>query len=132
MATPLNQKIYYRGYSSYEYQNSKNFQLTNAELVKLDILNHIFTRKGERVMMPSFGTRIPDLAFEPMDRVTLDVLESDLSYVFNYDPRVVLLDLNIIPNYDTNSVVASARVRYVELDLIGDINLNIEFEGSQQ
>ena len=54
----------YRGYSSYEYQNKKTFSVTDVELVKLDLLNHIFTRKGDRVMMPNFGTRIPDLAFE--------------------------------------------------------------------
>lgn len=81
--------------------------------------------------MPNFGTRIPDLAFEPLDDITLQILEEDLRSVFAFDPRVELIKLNIVPSYDTNSVVASARLFYIELDLTGNIDINIVFEGSQ-
>lgn len=120
----------YRGYSSYEYQSKKTFSVTDVELVKLDLLNHIFTRKGDRVMMPNFGTRIPDLAFEPMDSITLGILEEDLRAVFEFDPRVELLALNIIPVYDSNTVIASAKLLYVELNMQGNLDINITFEGS--
>lgn len=120
----------YRGYSTYEYQKTKKFNLTDIELVKMDLLNHIYTRKGERVMMPNFGTRIPDLAFEPMDQITLDILEEDLRAVFTFDPRVLLLELRITPYYDENTVIASARLLYVELNITGNIDLNITFESS--
>lgn len=99
------------------------------ELVKLDLLNHIFTRRGERVMMPSFGTRIPDLPFEPMDSITLDILEEDLRAAVNFDPRVELLDLTISPDPDTNTVTATLGLLYLELDLTGNIDINITFEG---
>jgi len=120
----------YRGYSSYEYQNNKTFSVTDVELVKLDLLNHIFTRKGDRVMMPNFGTRIPDLAFEPMDGITLGILEEDLRAVFEFDPRVELLALTIVPVYDSNTVIASAKLLYVELNMQGSLDINITFEGS--
>lgn len=120
----------YRGYSTYEYQRSKSFILTDIEIVKMDLLNHIYTRKGERVMMPNFGTRIPDLAFEPMDKITLDILEEDLRAVFAFDPRVELLDLRILPFYDENMVIAAAKLLYIELNMTGNIDLNITFEGS--
>ena len=118
----------YRGYSTFEYQRSKTFTLTDIEIVKMDLLNHIYTRKGERVMMPNFGTRIPDLAFEPLDQITLDILEEDLRAVFAFDPRVNLLELNITPYYDSNTVVASARLLYIELNIAGNLDLNITFE----
>jgi phage baseplate assembly protein W len=118
----------YKGYSSYNYQTEKSFALTDISLVKMDLLNHIYTRKGERVMMPNFGTRIPDLAFEPLDQITLDILEEDLRTVIAFDPRVQLLELSIIPYYDDNAVVASARLLYLELDLTGNLDLNITFE----
>lgn len=118
----------YRGYSTYEYQQKKRFNLTDIELVKLDLLNHIYTRKGERVMMPNFGTRIPDLAFEPMDQITLDILEEDLRAVFAFDPRVRLLELRITPYYDEYTVIASARLLYIELNITGLLDLNITFE----
>lgn len=120
----------YRGFSTYEYQRTKSFQLSDVELVKMDLLNHIYTVKGERVMMPNFGTRIPTLAFEPLDQITLDILEEDLRAVFAFDPRVELLELQIVPLYDNNAVIASARLLYIELNLTGNIDLNITFEGS--
>ena len=120
----------YRGFSSYEYEAKKSFSITDVELVKLDLLNHIFTRRGERVMMPGWGTRIPDLAFEPLDEITLDILEEDIRAVIGFDPRVKLLDMKIIPSYDTNTVVATARLQYIELNLIGNLDLNIVFESS--
>lgn len=120
----------YRGYSSYEYQAKKTFSITDVDLVKLDLLSHIFTRRGERVMMPTFGTRIPDLVFEPMDQITLDVLEEDLRAVFEFDPRVKLQQLTITPSYDTNTVTATARLLYIELNVSGSLDINIVFEGS--
>lgn len=102
--------------------------LTDVDLVKMDLLNHIYTRKGERVMMPNFGTRIPDLPFEPLDQITLDILEEDLRAVFAFDPRVTLLELQILPYYDNNAVIASARLLYVELSITGNLDLNIIFE----
>jgi phage baseplate assembly protein W len=120
----------YRGYSSHEYQAKKTFSVTDVELVKLDLLNHIYTRRGERVMMSGFGTRIPDLPFEPMDEITLSILEEDLRTVFQFDPRVQLLQLNINPSYDTNTVTASARLLYIELNVVGNLDIHIVFEDS--
>ena len=120
----------YRGYSSYEYEQKRTFSVQDVELVKLDLLNHIFTAKGERVMMPDFGTRIPDLPFEPLDEITLDILEEDLRFVFNYDPRVRLLDLLIQPDYDRNTVTAYARLLYLELDITDNLDINLQFESS--
>lgn len=120
----------YKGYSTYEYQRRKTFTLTDMELVKMDLLSHIYTRKGERVMMPAWGTRIPELAFEPLDQITLDILEEDLRAVVAFDPRVKLMDLTITPSYDNNSVIATVQLLYVELNIAGNLDINITFEQS--
>ena len=121
----------YRGFSSRHFQNTKSFGLTDIELVKLDLLNHIFTRKGERVMMPTFGTRIPDMAFEPLDDVTLMVIEEDLRMVAEFDPRVQLRGLQVSPDYDNNGAVATMLLYYIELNMTDRLELNIVFEGAQ-
>lgn len=120
----------YKGYSTHEHALTRTFSVTDVELVKLDILNHIFTRKGERVMMPRFGTRIPDLLFEPLDPITLDIIEEDLRAVISFDPRVELLELRIVPDYDMSSVTASARLLYIELNMQGNLDLNLTFDAS--
>lgn len=118
----------YRGYSSFEFEATGSFKLNDVELIKSDLLNHIFTRRGERVKMPLFGTIIPDLVFEPLDNETTDQIESELRGVIEYDPRVELLELSVIPDVDGNAVTAAIRIRCVELDAVELMNLNIEFE----
>lgn len=121
----------YKGYSSFEFLQTKSFRLNDIELVKLDLLNHIFTRRSERVMMPTFGTIIPDLVFEPLDEETVDILDDELNLVFDYDPRVELVDLSIDADYDNSTVTVGALLRYIELNTTELFDFNIEFEGTQ-
>ena len=107
----------YRGFSTFDWRNRQSFSLTNIELVKRDILTHIFTEKGERVMMPNFGTRIPALAFEPNDEITRKIVSDDLNEVFAYDPRVKLISLKLISLPANNALVALADLLYLEFDI---------------
>lgn len=114
----------YRGFSSFEYQRSGSFAVKDIDLVKLDLVTHIFTRKGSRCRMPNFGTTIPDMPFEMIDDDLLNDLHSELKTVFDYDPRVELLELRVIPYHDINTVMASATLRYIEFDVIDVLNLD--------
>lgn len=121
-------KTYYRGITLRGYDENKSLRRRNVELVKQDLLNHIFTRKGERVMMPMFGTRVPDMLMEPMDARSLSIIRNDLFEVFTYDPRVVLRDLQVVPLFDEKAVVALADLRYIELDFFDRMDIRLEFE----
>jgi phage baseplate assembly protein W len=94
-----------------------SFSTVNVETVKRDLLNHIYTIPGERVMQPNFGTRIPLLAFQPLDQTTLKIIEDDLRMVVNYDPRVKLVDIALVPLPDNNAIVALIDLIYVQLDV---------------
>jgi len=118
----------YKGYSTFEFERSKSLTVRDIELVKLDLLTHMFTERGSRVMMPTFGTIIKELTFEPLDTDTLDELHSEVKSVLDYDPRIKILKLVIVPDYDTNSVVVEAILNYIELDTVDEFNLNIQFE----
>lgn len=119
----------YKGFSFLNYEYNKSFILTDIDLVNRDLYNHIFTKVRDRVKMPRFGTTIPDMLFEPLTEDLLFDIDSQLRTVFNYDPRVELLDLNIYPFYDTQEVYASANLRYIELDFTGKLDVKLEFEG---
>lgn len=121
----------YKGFSTFEFQSNGTFKVTDIEAVKLDLLNHIFTRRGDRVMMPTFGTSIPDMVFEPLDLETLDTIRSDLEEVFRFDPRVELLTMDVRPTPDENAITVAAKLRYIELNIVDTMNLNIELEGGQ-
>lgn len=114
----------YRGYSSFEYQRSGSFSVKDLELVKLDLITHIFTRKGSRCRMPDHGTTIPDMPFEMIDEDLLEDLHAELKTVFDYDPRVELQELRVIPYYDINTVMASATLYYKEFNVVDVLNLD--------
>jgi phage baseplate assembly protein W len=127
-------KNIYRGISFIRYKDKKTLTLLDKELVKQDIVNHIYTRVNERIMMPSFGTRIPDMPFDPMDFILLSALEDDLYTVVQYDPRVELRatefssGLRVTPLYDEGIIIASIDLDYIELDISETLEIRLEFD----
>jgi len=112
----------YLGFSTFN-PTSKGFQLTGKDLIVRDLLNHIYTLKGERVMLPDFGTRIPLMAFEPLDQLTMLAVEEDLKAVIDYDVRVELVDLAVMALPDNNAIVAFIDLKYVELGTVETLRL---------
>lgn len=119
-------KVFYKGFSTADWGQRRTFSLTGIDLVKRDLLNHIYTMKGERLMMPNFGTRIPALAFEPCDEVTKSIVEEDLNTVFKYDPRVNVLSLNVYALPSNNAIVAIAELLYVEFNVRDELRIEVK------
>ena len=121
----MNKRAIYRGFSTLFHKEnpSKGFLTSNMETVKRDLLNHIWTIRGERVMQPNFGTSIPMLAFEPLDENTIKIVENDLREVFAYDPRVELIELVVTALPDNNAIFALADLRYIELNTTETLKL---------
>ena len=106
---------------------SNTLLLTDVKLVERNILNHIFTRKRSRIMMPNFGTNIPDMLFEPLDDDVVNSVREEILAVVAYDPRVKLFSLTITPDYDLNSLTVDLVLIYIELNVTKGMNFNIEF-----
>lgn len=118
--------IYYKGFSTRNMSQPGSTPLiVNIDCVNDDLMNHIWTEYYQRPHMPSFGTRIPGLTFEPNDAEVLDIIREDLTAVFNYDPRVLLQNLQILAFPDNNAIVAIATLLYIELNVVGDLNIEI-------
>lgn len=116
----------YKGFSTKNWRANRSFSVTDIEAVKIDLLNHIFTIKGERVHMPNFGTSIPLLTFEQNDEITRDIIHRDLTDVFEYDPRVQLIALNIMTLPDNNAIIAIADLHYLEFNVTEPLRIEIE------
>jgi len=116
----------YKGFSTAKWLESKTFSITDIEVVKHDLLNHIFTRLGERVMQPGFGTRLADLPFEPNDTETCQIVKDDLMTVIKFDPRVELLSLDILPLPDNNTIIAAVNLLYVEFNVTEVLRIDVK------
>lgn len=77
----------YKGFSTVN-TNTENYNLYDFELIKQDLFNHFYTRQGERLMQPAFGTIIWDLLFEPLTAEVKNLVLENINQIVNYDPRV--------------------------------------------
>jgi phage baseplate assembly protein W len=90
----VQQSQFYRGFSS--TSDNPGNRLYDFDLIKQDIINQFSTKKGERVMNPTFGTIIWDLLMEPMTDEVRTALRDDISRICNSDPRVTPVQLDMI------------------------------------
>jgi phage baseplate assembly protein W len=83
----------YKGFSSKE--SAKNFKLYDIDLVKQDLLNHFYIRKGEKLENPAFGTVIWDMLFEQFTEDVKNIIAKDVEDIINYDPRIAVNEVQI-------------------------------------
>ena len=91
--TETQAKYTYKGFSSSE--SNKNFKLYDINLVKQDLINHFYIRKGEKLENPEFGTVIWDMLFEPFTPDVKEIIAKDVEAIVNYDPRISVQEVQI-------------------------------------
>jgi phage baseplate assembly protein W len=84
----------YRGFST--INAAKRFKITDADLIKQDLINNFNIRKGEKLMQPNFGTIIWGLLFEPLTNDLKNAVVADITQIINYDPRVNVNNVDVI------------------------------------
>ena len=64
---------------------------TDVDLIEGNIIQILGTRKGERVMLPEFGSKIMDFIFEPLDYITCALIRFELiTSIKRWEPRIIL------------------------------------------
>jgi phage baseplate assembly protein W len=114
--------IMYRGFST--IGRTRKYRLTDFELVKQDLINHFYIRKGEKLMNPNFGTIIWNVIHEPLTEDLKSVIISDIKSIAEYDPRISI-DNVVITEFD-QGIQVELQLRYV---LTNQTNLlNLQFD----
>ncbi len=83
----------YKGFNSKE--SNKNYKLYDIDLVKQDLINHFYIRKGEKLENPEFGTVIWDMLFENFTEDVKNIIAKDVEDIINYDPRIAVNEVQI-------------------------------------
>ena len=77
----------------------------NVAAVMSSIDNILRTRKGERCMLPEFGSNLMDAVFEPMNDTILKYLSRDIkTTIERWDDRVVIDDIQLYSDPDQGSI----------------------------
>jgi len=124
MVELVKQRSIYVG-GTFDTDLGKGFRRTGAELIKQDLIYHLFTRRGERVMMPDFGTDLQDMIFEPNDPITQDRISSEIQAVIDHDPRVELIRSVVDVDEDNHKISVEVLLRFIELEIVDTLNLDI-------
>ena len=98
-----------------------NFKLYDLDLAKRDLLNELYTRKGERLMSPTFGYVIWDVLFDPLSSDTIDIIKEDTLRIVTKDPRLELRQLDIRENIDLSSITVAILLNYVPTATLTDL-----------
>lgn len=88
-------KATYIGFSTVD-KLAPPYTMVDIELVKRDLLNEFNTRRGERVMLPEYGTKIFEILFNPQDEITRSDIRDDVEKVIAREPRVKLSNIELI------------------------------------
>jgi len=112
----------YKGFST--VGRTKKYRLTDQDLIKQDLVNHFYIRKGEKLMNPNFGTIIWNVLFEPMTDDLKAVIIADIKQVASYDPRLSID--NVVVTEFEQGIQVELQLRFVESNQINLMNLRFD------
>jgi phage baseplate assembly protein W len=116
----------YKGFSS--SNNATAYKLFDIDLVKQDLMNHFYIRKGEKLQNPDFGTVIWDMLFEPFTPEVKDIIAKDVQDIINYDPRIQVNTIYV----DTTDIgiQITADITYLPFNITDQMTLNFDKKNS--
>ena len=118
--------IMYRGFST--IGRTRKYRLTDFELVKQDLINHFYIRKGEKLMNPNFGTIIWNVIHEPLTEDLKSVIVTDINDIASSDPRLSI-DNVVVTEY-SQGIQVELQLRYVQTNQTNLLNLQFDNQNS--
>lgn len=119
----VNRVQIYKGFSTVN-SSSISSKLYDFDLIKQDLLNQLYTRKGERVMTPGFGTIIWDILFDPLTEETKNLISEDLYAILTSDSRAVPTKINV--DEFENGLIIEVEVTVVETNQVENLTLTFD------
>lgn len=116
----------YRGFSSRE--TSRNYKLYDYELVKQDIINHFYIRKGEKLENPKFGTIIWDTLFENFTPEIKKAIADNVEEIINFDERVRVNSVTV--DSTDQGIRIEAELVYLPINFTDTLQLTFDRENN--
>ena len=98
--------------------NSDLIALKNETAIARSIRNIVFTLPGEKFFNPNFGSRVSRSLFENVDQISASIIKDEIeNSINNFEPRVSLIDVQTIPDFDNNGFNVNIVYRVVGADI---------------
>ena len=98
--------------------NNDLIGLKNENAIARSVRNIVFTVPGEKFFNPRFGSDVSEVLFENINEITASTIEDQIRLsINNYEPRVELISVEAIPNYDNNQFDATVTYKIIGIDI---------------
>lgn len=95
--------------------------------IKQSIKNLLMTQHYERPFHSELGSPIPAILFEPLTPLTsLMIRRAIIDLISNFEPRVNLLNVEVIPSPDNNAVYCTVTFKIVNTERPLTLELMLE------
>jgi phage baseplate assembly protein W len=116
-------------FSAFATTGSVPFKLnyTTREQINSNLIIWFTTSQGERPLNPNYGGGLRDILFDNLTTQTYDLVEKRIKDdLANYFPEVILVDLEVLENIDSNTlkVIMSYTVFNNSKDTL-ELNFNL-------
>ena len=92
--------------------------LKNESAIARSIRNIVFTLPGEKFFNENFGSRVSRSLFENVDQISASIINDEIrNSINNFEPRVSLIDVQTIPDYDNGGFNVIIVYRVVGADI---------------
>jgi len=92
--------------------------LKNETSIARSIRNIVFTLPGEKFFNQNFGSKVSKSLFENIDLISASIINDEIrSSIANFEPRVSLVDVQTIPDYDNGGFDVVIIYRIVGIDV---------------
>ena len=98
--------------------NSDLIATKNETAIARSVRNLVITRPGERFFNPNLGSKVYETLFDNMDEISASIIQDEIrDTIDNYEPRVELISVEAIPNYDNNQFDATVTYKIIGIDI---------------
>jgi phage baseplate assembly protein W len=109
-------------------------QKYGVDQIKADLLQLLLTNPGERVMLPTYGTPLRELIFEPNDQFLLNkAREIIFNSISTWEPRIILNNIEVLnkaprsslnreETYENDEAILFIRIKFVDPENIKEVD----------
>ena len=98
--------------------NNDLIPLKNETAIARSIRNIVFTLPGEKFFNPNFGSRVSRSLFENVDEISASIINDEIrNSINNFEPRVSLINVQTIPDFDNGAFDVIIIYRAVGVDI---------------
>lgn len=97
--------------------NDDLIALKNENAIARSVRNLIMTVPGDKPFQPEVGSRVTEMLFENMDKLTANLIRSEIkNTLVNYERRIDVREVLCEPDYDNNEYNVTINYIIVGID----------------